>query len=673
MRPTPRSTRLLLSLPLWGAFQCPDGLKLGGSSLRPRRALVPLGLLLAGASTLAHGGLAVSEDDFLSDMPVVLSVSRLPQPLDETPGAVSILDRDTIRRSGARDVADLLRLVPGFRISNSFESVAPQVSYHGIFGRYSNRIEVLVDGRSVYSPYFIGSIGAGLQTVALEDIERIEVLRGSNSAAYGARAFLGVINIVTRHSADTLGAQGALSVGENSIRDAQARLGLGSEQGTFRLSADRRSDDGLSGANSRNAVERVNLRADLNPAPGHELQLRLGALDIAANRGLPTNPGDPYRPFGFSTAYAQADYRLSLSGSADLALKLSHNREHYDDTFAYSLLPLGIDDVYWASASGRARSDAVSAQITQRHSATLRTVWGAEYRTERVVSAPLYFTDAPFDTDFFRLFGNVEWRLAPDWLLNAGALAEKNSVTGNTVSPRVMLNWHVAPGHTLRAGVSRAFRPPSTYEKFADVRFVYQGYTFGTNAQASGRVQDETISAREIGYLGELASLGLALDVRLFDEKFDNLISFDNEGRRDYVNERAFNLRGLEYQARWQPWPGGQISLNQTYIHNNRPGAPDDVLVTAAPKVASSLVVMQQLPQQVDLTLTYVDDRPAGLVADSAYAVKRTDLRLSKTWRSGTRRTELAFTVHNLGQAYPDYKGQYLFERQAFVTLRIED
>ena len=142
--------------------------------------------------------MALSERDFLGDMPIVLSVSRLPQRLDETPGAVTVIDRDMIRLSGARDVADLLRLVPGFQSSTSFETSAPLASYHGGFDSYSNRIQVLVDGRSVYSPYFIGSVGPGLQTVALADIERIEILRGSNSAAYGARAMLGVINIVTR-------------------------------------------------------------------------------------------------------------------------------------------------------------------------------------------------------------------------------------------------------------------------------------------------------------------------------------------------------------------------------------------------------------------------------------------------------------------------------------------
>lgn len=104
-----------------------------------------------------------------------------------------------------------------------------------------------MDGRSAYSPYFIGSIGPGLQTVALEDIERIEVLRGSNSAVKVPSGHPGVINIVTRHSADTLGSQGTLVVGDNGVHDLQARIGWGDTRGTWRLTASRRGDDGLDG------------------------------------------------------------------------------------------------------------------------------------------------------------------------------------------------------------------------------------------------------------------------------------------------------------------------------------------------------------------------------------------------------------------------------------------
>ena len=132
----------------------------------------------------------VSESDYLADVPTVLSVSRLAQALDDTPGAVTILDRNFIRMTGARDVVDVLRFVPGFQTTSAFETDAPMATYHGRNDDWANRIQVLVDGRSVYSSLQQGSAGIGWQTLAMDDIERIEVLRGSNSATYGARAFL---------------------------------------------------------------------------------------------------------------------------------------------------------------------------------------------------------------------------------------------------------------------------------------------------------------------------------------------------------------------------------------------------------------------------------------------------------------------------------------------------
>jgi len=640
-------------------------------------AILVAASLLIGGPAQSQEGAAVSEQDFLSDMPVVLSVSRLPQPLDETPGAVTILDRDTIRRSGARDVADLMRLVPGFQVSNAFDSVAPQVGYHGIFGRYSNRVELLIDGRSAYSTYFIGSIAGGLQSVALQDIERIEVLRGSNSAAYGARAFLGVINIVTRHTADSLGARGVVTTGENGIHDAQASLGWGTGPGSFRLTVDRRADEGLEGAYDRNSVSRVNFRSDLYPAPGHEVQLRLGATSLNAGRGQPDFVLDPFRPFGFDSAYAQVDYKLVLSSDEDVAIKLSRSQERYREEFPVSLLPYKINGVYNVSANGDASSDALTLQHTQRHSPVLRTVWGAEYRQERIVSAPLYHTDAAFDTRFLRLFGNLEWRLAPDWLLNAGALAENSSVTGNTLAPRVMMNWHLAPGHTLRAGVSKAFRPPSTYEMFADRRFDIPVLGERVDTRATGQTVPETLVAKEVGYLGDFPAWGVALDVRLFQERFDKLIDIRYApGGKCYINDTAFDLEGAEYQLKWQAWQGAQLIVSQAFIHNTHvaPGAPgDDEVNAATPKRASTLAYFQQLPGQISLTLLHSENSTTGLVADRPQSRARTDLRLAKAMRWGSRRGELALVVQNLGSDYADFKKEHLFQKQAFITLRLED
>ncbi len=151
--------------------------------------------------TPAHG--AELDDEQLGSLavPEVLTPVRLKQPRTEVPASVTVIDRELIEASGVRELAEVLRLVPGMVVSqrSGWDSV---VSYHGTNRRNSRRMQVLIDGRSVYQ--------AGLATIewsdiplAIEDIERIEITRGPDTAAYGANAFLGIINIISKHPDDS--------------------------------------------------------------------------------------------------------------------------------------------------------------------------------------------------------------------------------------------------------------------------------------------------------------------------------------------------------------------------------------------------------------------------------------------------------------------------------------
>jgi iron complex outermembrane receptor protein len=643
----------------------------------------------------------VSEKDFLDEMPIILSVSRMPQRLDETPGAVTILDRDFIRSSGARDVADLLRLVPGFQTSASFEGDAPQASYHGVYGYYSARIQVLVDGRSVYSNFFAGSVAPGLMTVALDDIERIEVLRGTNSVAYGARAMLGVVNIVTRHSADTLGPRAALTRGENGIQDTALGLGWRTDNSTQRLAVDERGDDGLTGSNGHNRVQRANFRSDWQVSGSSQVQLSAGWMAIGAGKGYPDRPGDGFRDTTFENKFLQIDWKEVLSPEQDLALSFSHNQETYKDvnTFPGFVWKKVFYDGIKLDVSGRASNTSLTAQHTSRLSPALRMVWGAELRRESVTSQPLFnMTDALID-DFTRLFIHAEWRLRPDLLLNGGVMAEHSSVNGDSLAPRLMLNWHVTPQQTLRAGMSRSFRPPSAYERQVDRRVT--GYNQNTKEKtflfqqylARGNVDSEVVVTRELGYLGSFPQLKSTLDIRLFDESFTGLINnvgyiFDGNDKpllpatsgdyvfQSYANLDNFSIRGLELQWTGHPWPGAQLGFNQALTRLAFPSPPTKAqLVVAAPKSTSTLFLSQQLPAGLQFSLSHQYSEPLWVQksGDLRQYLHRTDWRVSKSLRFGQRHGELALTVQNQGSPYADYDKTFLFKRRAFVTLRIDN
>lgn len=650
------------------------------------RLMICVLLLATAQAVCAQDQVQLSEKDFLGEMPIVLSVSRLPQRLDETPGAVTILDRKMIRMSGARDVADLLRLVPGFRVSNSFESNTPQGSYHGSWGDYSNHIQVLVDGRSVYSPFLLGSTGPGLQTVAIDDIERIEVMRGSNSAAYGARAFLGIVNIVTRDTVDTQGMGAHLATGDNGVQDVLARLGWGDDRGTFRLGVDQRADSGLSGASGPDRVSRVNFRADVRSGGRDQIELRAGQSVIDAAVGFAGQVGNAPRTRTVDTSFLQLDWRRNLGPDEDLTMQVSRTQEVDHDSFPYApITGLMID------TGGRSTNDNLSLQHTLRLGADLRLVWGGELRRESVVSRPLFDTDAAFTTDFTRLFTNVEWRPRPGWVLNAGSMFERSSLTGEHVSPRVMLNWHVVEGQTLRYGVSKAYRPPSAFEKFGNVRYYNPstGALIGATSVARGNVQAEGVLAREVGYLGEFPELGLSLDVRGFQEEVRDFIKARTYSLPiglacptsdpsypcaiDYANSENFNIYGVEYQIKWQPWRGGHLVFSESLVNSSW---TDNGTYNARPFSSSSLMFMQQLPAELDFSLLYYRSDGTNFPGTSsplAPPMSRTDLRLAKQFRAGTKRAEVSFVVQNLGPAYQDFLPDFYFRRQAFVMLRLEN
>lgn len=652
-----------------------------------QKYIVLFTLLQAANACAQTGASALTEQDFLAEMPIVLSVSRLAQRLDDTPGAVTILDRQFIRWSGARDVADLLRLVPGFQTTTTFETDAPMASYHGRSDDYSNRLQVLVDGRSVYSGYLMGSSGVGLQTLALDDIERIEVLRGTNSAAYGARAFLGVVNIISRDVRETVGMAAHITSGENGVSDGGTRLGWGDSASAYRISADTRGDYGLRGAFGKNQVNRFNFSSHHTSAGGREWDVRAGGVDIDAGRGTPGDAGNNGRMRYMGSRFVQLDWRTPLGDDQDFALTASHTENKIVDVFPYLSNAAGAANYGLPlDFSGQDFNDAFTLQYTRRHSPTLRSVWGTELRREQVVSRAYFDVREQVTTDYVRLFGNAEWRMAPSLILNAGALVEQSGLGGDTASPRVMLNWHLREGHTVRAGISSGFRPPSASEKMASVRYYgFDGSLLQTTVQATGNVGPEYIRSQELGYNLNLPAVGLSGDVRLFNERVsDSIAAVYNSNPTDFANVDNYNIRGAEWQVSWKPTPATQVFFTQTWTDISGVAEPVDVYDTrgfrvshGAPRYAGSLSVMHACGSNVTVSMMHQRAEETALMSNGGsgplYSLGRTDMRVAKSFKTGRSSTELALTVQNIDVPYRDGDRKFLFDRRTMVTLRFEN
>lgn len=185
--------------------------------------------------------------DLFSDqppLPEVLTATRLKQAPAQVPGSLTVLDRELIEASGARDIPELLRLVPGMMVGYNHAAYQSTVNYHGGRQGEARRLQVLIDGRSVYRPG-LATVDWSDLPVAFEDIERIEVFRGPNTVSYGANAMMGVINITTRHPALSQGSTLKYTRGQRGVSDWYASQGLHWANADARISLSGVSDDGF--------------------------------------------------------------------------------------------------------------------------------------------------------------------------------------------------------------------------------------------------------------------------------------------------------------------------------------------------------------------------------------------------------------------------------------------
>lgn len=638
----------------------------------------------AGGPALAAG---VSEQDYFSDLPEVLTVTRLAQPLSETPGAVTVIDRETIRRSGARELADVLRLVPGYLVSG-WNGANPNAVYHAPLDDFGIRNQILVDGRSVYSTFLMGDTHRGLMSVLLEDVERIEVLRGTNSSAYGANAMFGVINIVTRHAGDTHGAALSVTRGEGDIEDNSARVGWGNERASFRLSAGRRGDSGYLNVHDDKRFSQLHFRGDLRPDNDNEFMLSAGVVEHAAGEGFPGGISNALRTTHWNNAYLHGIWERTLATGDVLKLTLSYAEEKSRDNTPLDLATLGCGVVCTGVINfdygGTGRRLNAELQHTVGLTPRLRAVWGMSAKREEVESPALYYVPKVAFTRH-QLFGNLEWRPLDHLTINAGGLWERHSEVGAKFAPRLAANLGVAPGHTLRASITRGFRTPSLFELKGDIRYYNAlGMLVGVDVRAHGNVRPEMLDVLEFGYLGEMRDWGVTLDVRAFYERLLGTIRRDGYPHglgplltgaeaKDYINGRDARSQGLEYQLRWKASADTEIWLNQSFQRYIWDDKWDNHL---PPVRTATLALFQRLPAGLDLTVAYHHAEQITWRGDEDElpAQRRVDVRLAYPFRIGATRAEAALAVQAANGNYPEFlpTENFKVERRAYGTLRIE-
>ncbi|HJW25706.1 MAG TPA: TonB-dependent receptor [Rhodocyclaceae bacterium] len=696
--------------------------------MKPCKALLAIAPLLT-APTLQ----AAEEDLYFSSLPVVASVSRLPQPLSEAPGAVTVIDREMIRSSGARNFADLLRLVPGFQVTPPNQEGAV-VAYHGLSNEeYTPRVQVLVDGRSLYSPLFRSGVNWNLLPVALDDIERVEVLRGSNSVAYGSNAFLGVINIITVDASQAKGWLVSANHGNQSVRDETVRWGGRIGAAHMRLTYQQQGDDGFRRMfdgglgwfdphDSRHA-KLVDLRADIPLSERDELRLSLGQASDISQFGRPNSLSDPFRDLSQSSTFFSTEWRRALANGDETKLRFSHVEDWSSGRYLERVSfndPNNAPVVYFSqnNTGGKSASDELEFQHILSPWQPIRIVWGAGLQDVALTSQYQFFTTGWKRRTNTRLFGNLEWRPDPKWLLNFGSSAEHDSVSGDIFDPRVSVSYHVTPGNTLRLVASRSHRAPSLYEALGDTRKTPVGAATPvdrTYLAASG-LKPERIDTLEAGYLGEFQRVNASVDVRWFHERIPNRIAIipyplaagsadsrdwfgdrlrvDNAavypfGRADAaLNMEQVSIQGYEYQWQWRPFDATRLIYGHAYIRTfanltdlsaiaDVTGETVDKISRqtreSAPRHSTSAMVVQRLPYDLEASVMYYKVGYMRWLRNSyTNPYERLDWRLARPFRIGSTRAEVAYTAQRSNGPEEGRRYTRVATETHWLSLRLE-
>ncbi|MBY4677551.1 TonB-dependent receptor plug domain-containing protein [Marinobacterium arenosum] len=686
---------------------------------RALRGISSVFLALGSAAALAADDPAFlfTEQDYLSDIPEVISATRMSQKLTQAPAAITIIDQETIRAAGVIEVTDLFRLVPGMQAFNVAHNKFG-VTYHGVSDNFPTKLEVMVDGRSIYLP-LLSTVDWGSLGLALEDISHIEVVRGSNVPAYGSNAFLGAINIVTRSP--------LAEVEQNSIKTVQGaqgtqhyefrHSGMG-EWANYRISGGYRSNDGTDLFGDSEIDRYFNFASSFSPSLNDTVELQLGATDGHVDLVAGDKLDGPVDRRQNESNYQYLRWNRILDGRQDLQLSLYRNYldldtellsaeqvivrevDAIDDLATAHLFALsqGLDGTFLRADAEHGSTETWDTEL--QYTGHLDDRWslilGGGYRYETAASDSLLASSADIGEERWRLFTNLQWLQSDQLTWNAGMMYEYSSAihTGR-VSPRLAANYLLSEGTAVRAAYTRAYRMPSLLDAHNSSRILRNDGTVWDSIQVSNdQLSPEKLDSFELGLYTRLGQWDSELDLRLFHERVrDGLTTFffvtdDINGFSSRIDNTAqWDANGFELQYRARPWMDGLLQLSYGYVNidgTRDRGVKDpdqaefaggaESIDNAAPENTLSLLLSQHFSGgwQASMAVYHMSD-VRWFEGGQREGYWRTDLRLARTMPlDADWRAELALVVQDaFNESYAEFYPFNEFDRRAFVQLRL--
>jgi len=636
------------------------------SRFRILRTSITLAVLAINASADQTPDLTQATLDDLMNVRVT-SVSKKAQSLSQTGSAVYVISRDDIRRSGATNIPDLLRMVPGVDVAR-INANTWAISIRGFNYRYSSKVLVMIDGRTVYSPGFSG-VYWDQQMRPLEDIDRIEVIRGPGGTVWGANAMNGVINIISRSADDTRG--GLLSAVAGSEDRAQSVLQYGGSagaHGAYRVYgryAMNENSPGIPGSPAFDAGHNIQggFRSDWTLSAEDKLTIQGDLLGSSEHQTISTLfdnrlPGmytftDPVQ---VSSGNILGRWNHVFSNGSETTVQMYYDHfRRYDQ--ALNTLSTGDFDFQYHFHAG-ARNDIVTGAgyrvAEQSYVDGYEAVFGSGHRRDHL----------------FSTFLQDEIKLNQSLSLTLGAKIEHNSYTGFEFEPSMRLVWAPTAHQAVWTSASRAIQQPSWLDAGSqiDIQSVPIPGGFGlVRLSGNPSLPAPVLYDYEVGYRTEV-SKELTLDTSVFFSDYHRLDTLEAQTPYFTLDPAPPHLvipslyqpfgkahdYGVEFSARWNATKWWRLSPGFSFLQMNVsqdprstdtgfPAAPGD-----SPKHEAQLRSNITLPHHVDWDVSafYVGTLAGGSTAAAPVpAYTRVDSRIG--WHIGES-IEFSITGQNL-------------------------
>ena len=478
----------------------------------------------------------------------VTLVTRQPEPVGRAAAAVSVITRDDLRRSGVTTLADAIALADGMHVAR-VNTGAWGITTRGFNGSTPNKLLVMIDGRVEFTPLFAGVFWNVVDYV-LEDVDRIEVIRGPGGTLWGSNAVNGTINIVTRHSRDTRGTFASLATGNEDPAIVSLRYGGGTADTGYRVygkfaqrDAQQFSTGGSSGDGRRRA--QAGFRVDASRARDEWL--------LKGDAFHSRDDLNDRRDAEFTTLAVQARWRRTLGAGSDLQVA-SYVRHEYRNVERQLTHRVDTADVDVQHTLGPGR----------RH----QLVWGAAARVnhdQTYASSVIAFDPVARTYPVYSVFAQDEIAIRPDSLfVTAGVKFEHNAFSGGDWQPNLRARWLMPGNQVLWGAVAHAVRRPTRFDD--DLLLLGPGGV--VLLRGSDSFDPEAMTGGEVGYRARPFAR-LSLDATVFVQDYDRLRSQEAPvaGVIPVTIGNSLNARssGLELAAAVQP--STRVSVRASYTH----------------------------------------------------------------------------------------------------------